>query len=222
MGTDKKIKFAVVGCGHIGKRHVSMIQGNEHFELVALCDVKPKDSLDLGPFAPARFFSSIDELLSAGLDIDAVAIASPNGNHEEQALKVLGKNYHVVVEKPMALTKAGCERIIFKALQKHKQVFCVMQNRYSPPSVWLKDILEQGVLGKRRVSVRCWFKTLCRRWRQSFSRSNFRIVACIELLARNPIGWQDRKPILRNKDRKSWQCEQANESSCPNSVSHGC
>jgi predicted dehydrogenase len=58
----------------------------------------------------------------------------------------------------MALTKAGCEQIIFKALQKHKQVFCVMQNRYSPPSVWLKEILDQGILGKIfMVQINCYW-----------------------------------------------------------------
>ena len=42
---NKKIKFAVVGCGHIGKRHASMILGNNDFELVALCDTKPIEVL---------------------------------------------------------------------------------------------------------------------------------------------------------------------------------
>ncbi len=45
-----KIKFAVVGCGHIGKRHASMILGNEDFELVAMCDVKPKEELGIESF----------------------------------------------------------------------------------------------------------------------------------------------------------------------------
>ncbi|MFD0939105.1 Gfo/Idh/MocA family protein [Pedobacter boryungensis] len=155
---QNKIKFAVIGCGHIGKRHASMILGNDHFELVALCDVKPKDTLGVDAYSTAQFFSSIDELLASGLVIDAVAIASPNGYHEEHALKVLERNCHVVIEKPMALTKAGCEKIIFKALQKHKQVFCVMQNRYSPPSVWLKNVLDQGILGKIfMVQTNCYW-----------------------------------------------------------------
>jgi len=64
----------------------------------------------------------------------------------------------VVIEKPMALSKSGCEKIIFKALQKHKQVFCVMQNRYSPPSVWLKHLLEEGRLGKiYLVQTNCYW-----------------------------------------------------------------
>jgi UDP-N-acetyl-2-amino-2-deoxyglucuronate dehydrogenase len=155
---NRKIKFAVIGCGHIGKRHASMILGNSDCELVALCDVKPKKDLALEPYANAAFFSSIDELVKSKLDIDVISIASPNGFHEEHALKALDINCHIVVEKPMALTKAGCEKIIFKALHRHKQVFCVMQNRYSPPSVWLKDVLEQGILGKIfMVQINCYW-----------------------------------------------------------------
>lgn len=153
-----KIKFAVVGCGHIGKRHATMIVGNDDFELVALCDTKPKEELGLENFTDARFFNSLDAMIQSGIDIDAVAIASPNGFHQEQALKVLENNWHVVVEKPMALTKSGCEQIIFKALQKNKQIFCVMQNRYSPPSVWLKEILNKGILGKIfMVQTNCYW-----------------------------------------------------------------
>jgi UDP-N-acetyl-2-amino-2-deoxyglucuronate dehydrogenase len=154
----KRIKFAVIGCGHIGKRHASMIEGNDDFELVALCDIKPKEELGLANFKEVTFFNSIDALIRSRIEIDAVAIASPNGYHQEQALQVLENNWHVVVEKPMALTKAGCEQIIFKALQKRKQVFCVMQNRYSPPSVWLKEILNQGILGKIfMVQINCYW-----------------------------------------------------------------
>jgi UDP-N-acetyl-2-amino-2-deoxyglucuronate dehydrogenase len=154
----KKIKFAVVGCGHIGKRHASMILGNSDFELVAMCDIRPKEELGLENFSDAIFFNSLETLIQSGVIIDAVAIATPNGYHQEQALKVLDNNWHVVVEKPMALSKAGCEQIVFKALQKHKHVFCVMQNRYSPPSIWLKDVLDSGILGKVfMVQINCYW-----------------------------------------------------------------
>lgn len=153
-----KIRFAVVGCGHIGKRHASVIKANSDFELVALCDIRSKDDLALEQFGDFCFFNSIDSLFSSGIGIDAVAIATPNGLHEQQALYVLENNCNVVIEKPMALTKSGCEKIIFKALQKHKQVFCVMQNRYSPPSIWLKNLLEEGKLGKiYMVQINCYW-----------------------------------------------------------------
>ncbi len=157
MGNEK-IKFAVIGCGHIGKRHISMILGNSNCELVALCDIRPKKDLEIDIIVNAVFFSSIDQLVKSNIEIDVIVIASPNGFHEEHALKALGMNCHIVVEKPMALTKAGCEKIIFGALNKHKQVFCVMQNRYSPPSVWLKEVLDQGILGKIfMVQINCYW-----------------------------------------------------------------
>lgn len=153
-----KIKFAVIGCGHIGKRHASMILGNLDFELVALCDIKNKEELGLENYSNVNFFNSLDALFASKIEVDAIAIATPNGYHQEQALQVLENNCHVVIEKPMALTKSGCEQIIFKALQKHKQVFCVMQNRYSPPSVWLKEVLETKILGKIfMVQINCYW-----------------------------------------------------------------
>jgi UDP-N-acetyl-2-amino-2-deoxyglucuronate dehydrogenase len=153
-----KLKFAVVGCGHIGKRHAKMILGNPNFELVALCDIKPEEELDLENFTSAIFYNSLEALIQSEIEIDAVAIASPNGYHQGQALQALENNWHVVIEKPMALTKSGCEQIIFKALQKHKQVFCVMQNRYSPPSVWLKEVLDSRILGKVfMVQINCYW-----------------------------------------------------------------
>jgi UDP-N-acetyl-2-amino-2-deoxyglucuronate dehydrogenase len=155
---SKPIKFAVIGCGHIGKRHASMIAGNHDFELVALCDIKKRSELGLDTFLGTKFFSTLSELFDSGLEVDAVAIATPNGLHEQQALQVLENRCHVVIEKPMSLTKAGCEHIIFKALQKNKQVFCVMQNRYSPPSLWLKDILNRNILGKIfMVQINCYW-----------------------------------------------------------------
>jgi UDP-N-acetyl-2-amino-2-deoxyglucuronate dehydrogenase len=158
MTKTQKIKFAVIGCGHIGKRHASMIQGNEACELVALCDIRPKATLGIELYAEAQFFTSINDLLASNLAIDIVVVASPNGYHREQSLKALERGCHVVIEKPMSLTKAGCEQVIFKALQKQKQVFCVMQNRYSPPSVWLKEILEKGILGNIfMVQINCYW-----------------------------------------------------------------
>jgi predicted dehydrogenase len=64
----------------------------------------------------------------------------------------------VVIEKPMALNRAEGERVLHKALEVGRQVFCVMQNRYSPPSIWLKETVDSGVLGKiQMVQVNCFW-----------------------------------------------------------------
>lgn len=154
--TDK-IKFAVVGCGHIGKRHAEMITRNKDAQLVALCDIKPKPALGIEKFE-VPFFNEVDELLASPLDIDVVNIATPNGCHATNALKALDRKLHVVIEKPMALRKQDAEKVLYKALQVHKYVFAVMQNRYSPPSVWIKQLVESGILGKiYMVQLNCYW-----------------------------------------------------------------
>jgi len=154
----EKVKFVVIGCGHIGKRHATMIANNAESELVALCDIRPKSELGIEAFADVPFYSSIEELLAAGLEFDVANICTPNGLHSDQAILALDDKKHIVVEKPIGLSKAKCEGVIFKALRNHKQVFAVMQNRYSPPSAWLKEIVEQGIIGDTfMVQVNCYW-----------------------------------------------------------------
>ncbi|MFO8001357.1 MAG: Gfo/Idh/MocA family oxidoreductase [Marinilabilia sp.] len=144
---DEKVKFAIVGMGHIGKRHALMIDENPGAELCAVCDVKSPeqtgwDNRDI------PYYSDFDQLLENIDGCDVVNICTPNGLHASQAVKALGRRKHVVVEKPMALSRAGGEEIIHKALQMSRHVFTVMQNRYSPPSLWLKEVMQKGLPGK--------------------------------------------------------------------------
>ncbi|AEW02972.1 oxidoreductase [Niastella koreensis] len=157
MTLNGKIKFAVVGCGHIGKRHAAMISNNPEAELVALADVKETIAKDVASYN-VPFFTSLTQLLESEIPFDVLCVATPNGLHEEQALQALRAGRNVVIEKPMALTKAGCERIIYEALHHHRQVFCVMQNRYSPPMTWLKEVLRKNLLGNiYLVQVNCYW-----------------------------------------------------------------
>lgn len=157
MSESNKIKFAVVGCGHIGKRHATMIERNDESELVGLVDVSDKGNLGIDGFS-VPFFSSIDDMLAAKLNADVICICTPNGLHSEQAKKSLEAGYHVVCEKPMGLSKDNCESVIYTALQNSKQVFCVMQNRYSPPSEWIKKVVSEKLLGEiHMVQLNCYW-----------------------------------------------------------------
>jgi UDP-N-acetyl-2-amino-2-deoxyglucuronate dehydrogenase len=157
MSNNQKIKFAVVGCGHIGKRHAQMIVDNDEAELVALIDVKDKNQLGIGNYS-VPFYSSLLEFLQSNIFVDVINICSPNGFHTEHALLSLEAKKHIVVEKPMALNKFDAEKIIYKALSVHKYLFAVMQNRYSPPSVWIKDMVESGKLGNiYMVQLNCYW-----------------------------------------------------------------
>ncbi len=153
----KKIKFGIIGTGHIGKRHAEMIMRNNECELVAISDIAPKDSLALESY-DIPFYDNHIEMLSSHSEIDVVCVCTPNGSHSDISIDVLNNNKHVVIEKPVGLSKAKCEKVIFNALQNQKQVFAVMQNRYSPPSQWLKEIIKTKKLGKIFiVQVNCFW-----------------------------------------------------------------
>lgn len=155
--TTDHINFAVVGCGHIGKRHIAVIRQQPECRLIALCDTQRPKVLGL-EIEEMPFFSSLEELLVANLDIDVVCICTPNGFHAGQALLALQARKHVVLEKPMALRRVDCEHIIHKALNVGRQVFCVMQNRYSPPIQWLREVLMEKRLGDiHLVDINCYW-----------------------------------------------------------------
>ena len=144
---ENKIKFAVVGCGHIGKRHAEMVTRDQDAELVALCDIRPREELGIEGYE-VPFFAGLQELLQSGIQIDVINICTPNGLHASMAVQAIEAGCNVVIEKPMALTLADAEKVVYASLKYRKQVFCVMQNRYSPPSVWIKDMIDSGKLGK--------------------------------------------------------------------------
>jgi UDP-N-acetyl-2-amino-2-deoxyglucuronate dehydrogenase len=146
VSAHKKIKFAIIGSGHIGLRHAEMIRRNPEAELAAMCDILPEPPPQLVEWE-VPYYKSAEHMMESVQDADVVSVCTPNGLHATHALLALENKKHVVLEKPMALSKADCEKIIFKALQAHRNIFCVMQNRYSPPSAWLKQIVEQRVLG---------------------------------------------------------------------------
>jgi UDP-N-acetyl-2-amino-2-deoxyglucuronate dehydrogenase len=154
----KTLKFAIIGFGHIGKRHATIANEYPNAVVVAVVDSNPESPKhELFP-KEAVFFNNIDDFIAAKIEADIVNIATPNGFHCPYALKALEAGYHVVIEKPMGLNKAECESVIFKSLQMGKQVFVVKQNRYSPPSKWMKEIVSNGTIGEvLTVQVNCYW-----------------------------------------------------------------
>lgn len=153
-----KIKFAVVGAGRIGQRHAKMIEVNSDAKLVALIDSDTSKKEELESTFKVPFFASTDDFYRSGIAVDVVNVCTPNYLHAVQSMEALRNKYHVVVEKPMALSKKDAEQVIHLSLQMNKRVFCVMQNRYSPPSQWLKEILDKKLLGEIYLAnVNCFW-----------------------------------------------------------------
>lgn len=151
--SDRPVRFAVCGMGRIGKRHAHIIQEHNGAELIATCDIDTSVGEHNVPH-----YDSMKSMLEAHSDIDVVCIATPNGLHASQAITAIKEGHHVVIEKPLALHKVDAEQVIHTSLEKGKLVFGVMQNRYSPPSKWLKEIVSEGKLGEiYLVDIDCYW-----------------------------------------------------------------
>lgn len=136
-----------------------MVSGNSNSGLAAIVDTdEEKRDSAREAYPDIEVFETLDELLKSGIKLDVVNICTPNGYHASQAIQCLERKAHVVIEKPMGLTRTECEEVIFKSLQVSKHVFCVKQNRYSPTSKWLKEVVERKVLGKiNMVQLSCYW-----------------------------------------------------------------
>lgn len=153
-----KIKFAICGFGHIGSRHATIVEGYPDAEVVAIID--PKEDTQQHPLYPKGipYFSDLESFHKSGITADVVTIATPNSLHVPLALNSLDHGEHVIIEKPMGISRIQCESVLFKALNVNKQVFVVKQNRYSPPSKWLKQIVEDKIIGDLyMVQVNCYW-----------------------------------------------------------------
>lgn len=152
---EGKVKFALIGCGYIGQRYIQILTQHPNCELTALVD--PNKAV-LSKDQPLPFFTSIEQLFQSGIKNDAVIIATPNGTHASLALKSLQQGKHVLIEKPMALSKKDAEAIVQVSNEVNKKIMVVLQNRFSPVSVWLKKTVESGILGTIFfVDVHCFW-----------------------------------------------------------------
>jgi len=159
----KKIKFGVVGLGHIGIKHVDAILSFKESELVAIVDILSfkelefKRTRDLKYLEKFKFFDNVDQICN-NQEIDVVSICSPNGLHFEMAMKVILSKKHVLIEKPMTLNSNHARILIETANKMNKIVFCVMQNRFSPTISWLKNLINKNKMGKVfSIHVNCFW-----------------------------------------------------------------
>lgn len=158
--SNHPVSFSVLGCGHIGKRHVSSILGHPHAELSSLIDVRPAEACAVGEFltGDVSWHNSLEEFLASKNLPEVVCVCTPNGLHAEQAIALLEAGCNVVLEKPIALNVVDAKRVEAAAEKSTADVFCVMQNRFAPPSAWLKELVDSGKLGEiRQVHIQCYW-----------------------------------------------------------------
>jgi len=143
---SKDLNFAVVGCGRIGTRHAEHIKNNGN--LVAVCDIAEEKAIVLSEKYGAKAYQSISELLDKESSVDLVAICTPNGLHAIHSIEALKKGYHVLCEKPMAISVHDCGEMIKAAESSNRRLMIVKQNRFNPPVEAVKKLIDEKKLGK--------------------------------------------------------------------------
>jgi predicted dehydrogenase len=143
------IRFGLLGCGRIARRHSELLGGGhiDRAGLVAVCDpVRPRaDAIALRFGVPASY--DIADFL-ARKDIDAVAVLTPSGMHPAHVIACARAGKHVVVEKPMALRLSDADDMIRACDEAGVKLFIVKQNRFNIPVVRAREALEAGRFGR--------------------------------------------------------------------------
>ena len=146
---SNEIKFALVGCGRIAKRHSELL-GNRQIKgasLTAVCDIVEAKAKTIGEKFSVPYYTDMHEMMR-NEDIDCVSILTESGAHAENAIELAQYGRHLLVEKPMALSLDSADRMIMSC-DKHKiKLFVVKQNRFNVPVLKLRQALEAGRFGK--------------------------------------------------------------------------
>lgn len=150
------ISFGIIGCGHIGERHAEHIfkQG----QLVAICDIDERKAIRLAEKYKVPYYSNYQELLTKESSVEVIAVCTPNGLHAVHTIDALKAGFHVICEKPMAVNTQDCKDMIETAEKASRKLFVVKQNRFNPPVIALKKLIDEGKMGQiYSVQVNCFW-----------------------------------------------------------------
>ncbi|MGE5661228.1 MAG: Gfo/Idh/MocA family protein [Ignavibacteriales bacterium] len=141
------IHFAIVGCGHISKKHAEAIAKTKNGKLVAVVDTVSDRLNEFKNQYGVSGYLSMDEMLQ-NERIDVVNICVPSGLHAKLAVEAAKHKKHIIVEKPIALTVSDAEMIIRACAENGVKLSVVHPNRFRPAMIALKNAMTDGLFGK--------------------------------------------------------------------------
>lgn len=146
--TDRKIRFALVGCGRIAQNHFeALAKHSDRAELVDVCDVDPAALKAAMEKTGARGHSSLDALLAA-TTADCIVLTTPSGLHPRQAIDCFSAGFHVMTEKPMATRWRDGVAMVDAADRARRYLFVVKQNRRNATLQLLKRAVTEHRFGR--------------------------------------------------------------------------
>ena len=145
---DRKVRFALVGCGRIAANHFdSLTRHSERAELVAVCDTHAAALQAAVAKTGAKGYSSLPDMLKA-TEADCVVLTTPSGLHSQQAVEVAAAGFDVVTEKPMATRWNDGLAMVRACDEAGVRLFVVKQNRRNRTLQLLKQAITRGRFGR--------------------------------------------------------------------------
>lgn len=145
---DRKIRFALVGCGRIAANHFGALEKHsDRVELTDVCDIDPQALAAAVERTGARGHATLTELLAVS-QADCIILTTPSGMHPTQSIQCSEAGFHVMTEKPMATRWQDGLEMVKAADKADKQLFVVKQNRRNATLQLLKQAVESGRFGR--------------------------------------------------------------------------
>jgi glucose-fructose oxidoreductase len=150
----KKIRYAVVGLGHIAQIAVlpAFKHAQRNSQLTALVSGDPKKIEALAKkyrIRHAASYDQYDDLMRSG-EIDAVYIALPNSLHAQYSIRATNAGIHVLCEKPMAVTAKECEAMIRAARRHHVKLMVAYRLHFEEANLKAIHLVKSGKIGEPR------------------------------------------------------------------------
>lgn len=145
---DKMVRFAVIGTAGIGRNHMEGIHRVERAQLTAVCDIDEAAARAAAEtWGLDRYYTDFREMLAAG-GFDCVIVCTPDQVHVEQAVGALKAGYHVLCEKPLALTLEECGQIVDAAKASDRCFMVGQVCRKTPGFILAKQLVDAGEIGE--------------------------------------------------------------------------
>jgi predicted dehydrogenase len=143
------IRFAVLGPHHRGRISLHAHRPDDGFRVVAACGLQAGKLDDYREKCGEEFYFTTDyrEILSDA-KIDAVFVCTPDYLHAEHAVAALEAGKHVFLEKPMAISIEGCDRILEAASKSAGRLYVGHNMRFFPVMQKMHELIQTGRIGK--------------------------------------------------------------------------
>ena len=144
----KALGVAVVGAGRIGSLRARLAAEYPAVQFVAIADADPAQARKLAGVVGAQFHTGDNLAAISRPEVNAVIVATSEGEHVDAVMQALDRGKAVLVEKPIALTLPDADRVVAEVERRKASLRVGYSRRYKERYLIAKEQVAQGRVGK--------------------------------------------------------------------------